>query len=72
MLNLGIIGYGVRMDMLMDPLFSLGKEVRIKAVADFNRERAKALMTKAEEKAKWYGMALDKIDANHRECPMDP
>ena len=72
MLNLGIIGYGVRMDMLMDPLFSLGKEVRIKAVADFNPERAKALMTKNVEKAKWYGMELDKIDANLRECPMDP
>jgi len=35
MLNLGVIGYGVRVDMLMDNLFSLGREIRIKAVADY-------------------------------------
>lgn len=72
MLDLGVIGYGVRMDMLMDNLFSLGREVRIKAVADHNPRRVRDLMTKDESAAERYAMELDKIDANLRECRMDP
>lgn len=33
MIKIEMIGYGVRTDMLTDPLFSLGKDVRIKAAA---------------------------------------
>lgn len=72
MLNLGVIGYGVRVDMLMDNLFSLGREVRIKAVADYHPQRVRALMAKDESAAVRYAMELDKIDANLRECRMDP
>lgn len=72
MIDLGVIGYGVRVDMLMDNLFSLGKEVRIKAVADFNPRRVRDLMTKDESDAERYDMELDKIDANLRQCRMDP
>lgn len=72
MLKIGIIGYGVRMDMLMDNLLSLGREVRIQAVADFDTERVKALMTKAVPEQTRYDLELDKIDAKLRSCKMDP
>lgn len=72
MLNIGVIGYGVRIDMLMDNLFDLGKEVRIKAVADLDPERVKALMTKDVSEKVRYDLELDKIDAKLRACKMDP
>lgn len=72
MLNIGVIGYGVRIDMLMDNLFDLGKEVRIKAVTDLNPERVRALMRKNMQEKQWYDMELHKIDAELRKCRMDP
>lgn len=72
MLNIGVIGYGVRIDMLMDNLFDLGRDVRIKAVADLDPERVKALMTKDVSEKVRYDFELDKIDAKLRTCRMDP
>lgn len=72
MINLGIIGYGVRVDMLMDSMFGLKKDVRIKAVADLDPERAKALMRKALPPEEWYRLGFHKIDAELRKCKMDP
>ena len=72
MLNIGVIGYGVRIDMLMDNLFNLGREVRIKAVADLDPARVRALMTKDVSENVRYGLELDKIDAKLRACRMDP
>lgn len=46
MIRLGVIGYGVRADMLMDELLTLPGEACLCAVADQNPERVKALMTK--------------------------
>ena len=66
MLNIGVIGYGVRIDMLMDNLFNLGREVRIKAVADLDPARVRALMTKDVSENVRYGLELDKIDAKLR------
>ncbi|MEG0388619.1 MAG: Gfo/Idh/MocA family oxidoreductase, partial [Niameybacter sp.] len=72
MINIGVIGYGVRVDMLMDSLFFLKRDVRIKAITDINKPRVEALMKKDVPYEDWYGMELDKIDANLRECPMNP
>ena len=63
MLNVGVIGYGVRVDMLMDNLLGLEREVRVKAVADLDPERVKALMTKSVPDQVRYDLELDKIDA---------
>ncbi|KKO53988.1 Gfo/Idh/MocA family protein [Paenibacillus sp. DMB20] len=72
MLNIGIIGYGVRIDMLMDDLFALPYEVRIKAVADTNHERVRALMKKDGSKETMHHMEIDKIDGFMRSCEMNP
>ena len=72
MLNVGVIGYGVRVDMLMDNLLGLEREVRVKAVADLDPERVKALMTKSVPDQVRYDLELDKIDAKLRACKMDP
>ncbi|MGN0999797.1 MAG: Gfo/Idh/MocA family protein [Faecousia sp.] len=72
MINLGVIGYGVRVDMLMDNLFSLEKEVCVKAVADLNPRRVRDLMTRGGSDAERYALELDKMDANLRQCRMDP
>lgn len=66
------VHYGVRMDMLMDNLFDLGREVRIKAIADLDPERVRALMTKDVSEKVRYDLELDKIDAKLRTCKMDP
>lgn len=50
MIRLGVIGYGVRADMLMDELLTLPGEACLCAVADRNPERVKALMTKKGSK----------------------
>ncbi|MEF9878819.1 MAG: Gfo/Idh/MocA family oxidoreductase [Clostridia bacterium] len=72
MVHLGIIGYGARMDMLMDDLLTLPYEVQIKAIADINPERVRALMTKAESPETMHRLNIDKIDGMLRKCPMNP
>lgn len=71
MINLGIIGYGVRADMLMDEFQSLPDEVRVKAVADPNPERVKALMSKDGTKEEMHAFEIDKIDGLLRKCKMN-
>ncbi|MNZ44050.1 putative oxidoreductase YteT precursor [compost metagenome] len=72
MLNIGVIGYGVRIDMLMDDLFALPYEVQIKAVADPDHERVRALMKKDGSKESMHQMGIDKIDGLLRSCEMNP
>ncbi|BFH62496.1 Gfo/Idh/MocA family protein [Paenibacillus azoreducens] len=72
MLNIGIIGYGVRIDMLMDDLFALPYEVCIKAVTDTNHERVRALMKKDGSQETMHNMEIDKIDGLMRSCEMNP
>ena len=72
MINLGIIGYGVRVDMLMDPLFALPYDIKIKAITDTNPERVRMLMLKNGSKKEMHDMEIDKIDGLLRECKMDP
>ncbi|GIO29617.1 MULTISPECIES: Gfo/Idh/MocA family protein [Paenibacillus] len=72
MLNIGIIGYGVRIDMLMDDLFALPYEICIKAVADTNHERVRALMKKDGSQETMHHMEIDKIDGLMRRCEMNP
>ena len=49
-IRLGVIGYGVRMDMLMDEFAELPVPPMIAAVADPNPARVKELMQKAVPK----------------------
>ncbi len=72
MIKLGIIGYGVRVDMLMDPLFALPWEIKIQAITDTNPERVKMLMRKDGSKKQMHDMEIDKIDGLLRECKMEP
>lgn len=72
MINLGVIGYGVRVDMLMDPLFALPYDVKIKAITDTDPERVRMLMLKNGSDQQMHAMELDKIDALLRECKMNP
>lgn len=72
MIRLGVIGYGVRADMLMDELLTLPGEARLCAVADQNPERVKALMTKKGSKEFLHAMEIDKIDGMMRKCPINP
>lgn len=72
MINLGIIGYGVRIDMLMDEFMNLPEEVRIKAVTDINPVRVKELMKKDGSKELLHEMEIDKIDGMWRKCKINP
>lgn len=72
MINLGVIGYGVRIDMLMDQIMGLPYDVRIKAITDTNQERVWALMKKDASKEKMHEFEIDKIDGLLRKCPMNP
>lgn len=72
MVNIGIIGYGVRINALMDGLMGLGRDVRIKAITDYNPARVKALLRKDKFSPDWYRFSLDKLDADLRACKMDP
>ncbi len=71
-INLGVIGYGVRIDMLMDQIMGLPYDVRIKAITDVNKDRVWELMKKNASKEKMHEMEIDKIDGLLRECPMNP
>ena len=48
LIRLGVIGYGVRIDMLMDQVSELPVEVKVTAVADQNPDRVRALMRKSD------------------------
>lgn len=72
MINLGIIGYGVRIDMLMDEFLNRPEDVRIKAVADINAERVKALMKKDAPASVLHEIEIDKIDGMWRKCKINP
>ena len=72
MIRIGVIGYGVRMDMLMDQLSRLCVEAKVVAVADKNPDRVKALMCKNSSALVQHKMEIDKIDGLLRKCPMDP
>lgn len=72
MIKLGIIGYGVRVDMLMDPLFDLPWEIKIQAITDTNPERVKMLMRKDGTKKQMHDMEIDKIDGLLRTCKVEP
>lgn len=71
-IKLGVIGYGVRIDMLMDQAAELPVRVKIAAVADNNPDRVKALMKKDGSAEVLHKMEIDKIDGLLRKCPMDP
>lgn len=71
-IRLGVIGYGVRIDMLMDQAADLPVEVKVTAVADFNPARVKALMRKDGSPEIQHQMEIDKIDGMLRKCPMNP
>lgn len=71
-INLGVIGYGVRIDMLMDQLSELAVTAKVTAVADQNPERVKALMKKDGTSETQHQMEIDKIDGLLRKCPMNP
>lgn len=71
-ISIGIIGYGIRMDVLMDRFRDLPVEVEITAVADRNLERVKELMLKSGSAEVKHGFGFDTIDARLRQCPMNP
>lgn len=71
-IRLGVIGYGVRIDMLMDEFAELPAPPVIAAVADPNPERVKELMLKSGSKEKQHEMEIDKIDGLWRKCIMHP
>lgn len=71
-IRIGVIGYGVRIDMLMDQLTDLQADARVTAVADKDPVRVKALMTKSDTPEVQHKMEIDKIDGLLRKCPMNP
>lgn len=71
-IQVGVIGYGVRIDMLMDQLRDCYEDARVVAVADPNPVRAKALMQKTGSGKVQHDLEIDKIDGQLRKCPMDP
>lgn len=72
MIRLGVIGYGVRIDMLMDEFLTLPQEVSIRAIADKNPGRVRELMTKEGSAEVKHAMEIDKIDGMLRKCRIDP
>lgn len=71
-IRIGIIGYGVRMDMLMDQLLGLQQKVELAAIADPNPDRVKELMLKSGTAQVQHQMEIDKIDGLFRKCCMNP
>lgn len=71
-IRVGVIGYGVRIDMLMDQLTDAYGNAKVVAVADFNAERVKELMRKDGSAEVQHQMEIDKIDGLLRKCPMNP
>lgn len=71
-LRVGVIGYGVRIDMLMDEFAALPFEAKLTAVADKNPDRVRELMLKSGSKEVQHEMEIDKIDGLWRKSPMNP
>ena len=71
-IRIGVIGYGVRIDMLMDQMYDLPIDVEVTAIADKNHQRVKELMLKSGSAEKQHQMEIDKIDGMLRQCPMNP
>lgn len=71
-IRIGVIGYGVRIDMLMDQMYDLPIDVEVTAIADKNPQRVKELMLKNGSSEKQHQMEIDKIDGLLRQCPMNP
>lgn len=72
MIRIGVIGYGVRMDMLMDQLHALPYGAKVVAIADINPARVRALMLKNGSPQEMHRHELDKIDGLLRKCPINP
>jgi len=72
MIRLGVIGYGVRIDMLMDEFMKLPYLVKLTAVTDTDPKRVQALMRKDGTKEEMHQMEIDKIDELMRKCNIDP
>lgn len=71
-MRVGIIGYGVRVDMMIDAFLAADPDFKIVAITDINQAKVKALLdqsTVSEEAL--YEFGLDKIDANLRKCKID-
>ncbi len=71
-LRIGVIGYGVRIDMLMDEFAVLPFKVKVTAVADKNPVRVRELMLKNGSKEVQHEMEIDKIDGLWRKSSMNP
>ena len=69
---IGVIGYGVRIDMLMDQMRALPVDVEVTAVADKNPARVRELMLKNGTAEEMHRFEIDKIDGLQRKCPMNP
>ncbi|WP_204248854.1 Gfo/Idh/MocA family protein [Lachnoclostridium sp. An169] len=69
---IGVIGYGVRIDMLMDQMRALPVDVEVTAVADKNPARVRELMLKNGTAEEMHRFEIDKIDGLLRKCPMNP
>lgn len=70
-IRLGVIGYGVRIDMLMDQISELAVKVKVTAITDKNPARVKALFGKDDSKEILHEMEIDKIDGMLRKCPLN-
>lgn len=71
-IGIGVIGYGVRIDMLMDQLRDCYGDAKVVAVADPGPVRVKELMRKDGDKKLQHELEIDKIDGLLRKCRMDP
>ena len=70
-MNVGIIGYGVRVDMLIDAFIAFDPDFKIKAITDTNIARVKALLDHSTvSKEQFYEYGLDKVDSHLRENPI--
>lgn len=71
-MKIGIIGYGVRIDMLMDYFFKYDEDFKIAAITDTNPDRVEVLMNQKDYSEEViHQMELDKIDAGLRTTPID-
>ncbi len=71
-IGIGVIGYGVRIDMLMDQLRDCYGDAKVVAVADPGPVRVKELMRKDGDKKLQHELEIDKIDGLLRKRRMDP
>lgn len=70
-MNVGIIGYGVRVDMLIDAFMVFDPNFKIQAITDTNIPKVKALLNQdSVSKEQLYEYGLDKVDAHLRQTPI--